>query len=324
MTTINQEIIKQLHTQEGYISGENLSKRLGVSRNAIWKQIEALRSLGYEIEATPRLGYRLVSTPNQLTPGEMRLNLHTQFIGQEIVTPTTVSSTNDVAKDMVKKGAAEGLTVVAQVQTQGRGRRGREWYSGEGGLYLSIYLKPNLPPQEASKLTLLAAIVMIEVLRNDYHIAAEIKWPNDIFVGTKKICGILTELRADPEAIHYLILGIGLNVNQTAKDWPEQVQEIATSMQLETGKEVNLKAVFVRVLETVEKQYLRLQNGMLTDLIANVKANSCLLGKEVKILTKAGESYGKAVDILDDGSLVIKRSTGQLEKLWAADVSVRL
>ncbi len=323
MPTVSQDILKQLHKQGDHVSGEELSRRLGISRTAIWKQINSLRRMGYVIEASPRVGYRLIKTPEQITTQEMNATLNTSVIGQDVLSLPQVPSTNHCIKDYIKQGAKEGFTLIAQEQTQGRGRRGREWHSQGKGLYLSIYLKPAIAPQQASKLTLLAALAVTEVLHQQYQIPAQIKWPNDVLVADKKICGILTELSADMESVHYLIVGIGINVNQDPDDWPDELRNIASSLKSVSGKEVDSKLLLKRLLSRMDQLYLLHQGDQFRCLITASKHYSCIVGKNITISTASATHRGKAIDIADDGSLLVEYEDGRTEGLWAGDVSIR-
>lgn len=320
-TAVN--IIKILSRADQPISGTELSKQLGVSRNAVWKQIENLRSNGYEIEARQNLGYRLISTPEQLDKVALQAKLETRTLGQKILVYEQVESTNDIAKDQAKQDAAEGLVVIAKEQTIGRGRRGRTWFSHTGGLYFSILLRPKLALSDVSQITLLAGITIVEVLREHYGLPAMLKWPNDVLIDGKKVCGILTELSADPESVQYVVVGIGINSNQSTQDWPEEITNLATSIRINTGKNVSHTQLLYQILTAFEANY----NCFIVQqypVIMTAKKYSPLLGQQVQIITQDETYLATAVDLDPSGALIIADQNGKKSTIWAADVSLRM
>ena len=323
MNKIEVNIIKLFEMQNGNLSGTQLSQLLGVSRTAIWKHINNLREQGYIIQAIPGQGYRLINKPDKLTSSEIRAVLETQLLGNQIIALEETDSTNDVAKDYGKQDTAEGLLVIAERQTRGRGRRGRNWLSEPGGLYFSLLLRPKLSLAEVSTITLLVAISIVQVLRKDYQLPAVIKWPNDILIDNRKVCGILTELSADPETIKYLVLGIGLNCNSATDNWPEEIKAIATSLSHVLGYHIDRIKLLNQLLLQLETNYLNFIKGEFGQLIPLAREYSCLLGKNITVNTHHQTYTAKAIDINSDGSLLIQKENGKLTNLWAADVSVR-
>lgn len=323
MKELDVQIIKLFAAQDGFLSGAQLSKSLGVSRTAIWKQINSLRKQGYQIEASPGQGYKLIHKPDRLTSSEIKAILETQLLGNKVIYLEATDSTNDIAKEHGKIGTKEGLLVVAERQNQGRGRRGRNWHSEPGGLYFSLLLRPRLSLMEVSTITLLVAVSIVQVLRSDYQLAAQIKWPNDILVNNRKLCGILTELSADPETINYLVLGIGLNCNTKLNDWPAEIQAIATSLSNLLGHQIQREKLLNQILVQLEANYLAFINNNFAKLLPLARKFSCLLGKTITINTHEQTYTAKAIDISADGSLLIEKPDGQRCNLWAADVSVR-
>ena len=305
---------------EEYTSGAALSDKLGLSRTAVWKHVEQLRKLGYVIEAIPSRGYRLTEVPDRLTSLELDPLLSTRDLGLTLHSFETVDSTNVVAFKLAQEGALHGEIVVAEEQTNGKGRRGRAWSSPpHKNLYFSVVLRPELPPSRASELTLVAAVALAETLC-DAGVDAKIKWPNDVQVGGKKIAGILTELSADTEKVHFVVVGVGVNLNCEAEDLAPEVRETATSLKLARGQRV-LRALFTAALWTRLEAWL---DRHATEGFAPVRDAwrelSSTLGQEVLVKSEARELRGIAEDIDDAGALLIKKSDGTVERVLAGDV----
>jgi len=308
-----------LESGSDFASGEALSGKLGLSRTAVWKVVNALRDRGYAIEAVPSRGYRLIRVPDRLTALEILPLLETHDLGRTVHAFDSLGSTSEHAFRLAAEGAEHGELVVAEHQTAGRGRRGRSWASPAGkNLYASLVLRPELPPQRAPELTLLAAVAVAETLRGD-GVVASIKWPNDLQVGGKKIAGILTELSAEADRVHFVVLGIGVNLNAGPSDFPADVAETATSVQRVLGRRVNRATFLVRLLRSVE-QWLDLheQQGF-EPVRARWRALSSTLGEEVLVKAERRELRGRAEDIDVDGALLL-RTEGGLERVLAGDV----
>jgi len=230
MSTKDQLLLYLKERKGDWVSGEALSNKIAVSRSAVWKHICKLREEGYVIESSPKKGYLLRKAPDLLFPNEIREGLDTKVFGKrDIVYFTETDSTNTRAKDLAARGAPEGTLVISERQTKGRGRKGRSWFSpSQGGIYTSLILRPSISPSEAPKITLLSAVVVAETLRSLTGLSAIIKWPNDILINGKKIAGILTEMSTEMDAIDYIVVGLGLNVN--TPDFPDDIREKATSI----------------------------------------------------------------------------------------------
>jgi BirA family biotin operon repressor/biotin-[acetyl-CoA-carboxylase] ligase len=303
-----------------YTSGAALSDKLGLSRTAVWKHVEQLRKLGYVIEAIPSRGYRLTEVPDRLTSLELDPLLSTRDIGITLHSFERVESTNATAFKLATEGAVHGEVVVAEEQTAGKGRRGRSWSSPKGkNLYCSVILRPELPPSRASELTLVAAVALAETLR-DAGVKAEIKWPNDVQVEGKKIAGILTELSADTEKVHFVIVGLGVNLNCDAADLAAEVQQTATSLKMARGQRV-MRALFTAAL------WVRLESWLDRHAAAGFgpvreawRDFSSTLGQEVLVKSEARELRGIAEDIDESGALLIRKSDGTLARVLAGDV----
>lgn len=304
---------------EDYTSGEILSGKLGLSRTAVWKCVESLRDKGYRIDAVPARGYRLVEIPDRITPLELSPLLATHDLGRTIHYLDSVGSTNAHAHRLAQEGAYHGEVVVAEQQTEGRGRRGRSWESPPGlNLYFSVILRPELPPQRAPELTLLTAVAVAETLR-EAGVQGAIKWPNDLQVDGRKVGGILTELSADPDAVHFVIVGVGVNLNARHADFPPELREVATSVAEARGGLVP-RALFAAALWTNLEQWLdhHQANGF-APVREAWKELSSTLGSDVLVKTERREFTGIAEDIDESGALLIRTVNG-LERVVAGDV----
>ena len=236
-TTREQLLTLLLKRKDEFLSGEKISDALQVSRAAVWKHIEALRQEGYQIEARPKRGYRLIYRPDRLAPEEVAPLLTTRRFGREIHYERTVPSTQPLAHQWAREGAGEGALVLAEEQTAGRGRLGHSWYApAKSGIWMSLILRPPIPLVHASQLTLVASIGVARALSDTTGLSLSIKWPNDLLIGDKKVCGILTELRGEQDRVDYIVLGIGINVNIVTDQWPEELRERATSLAIASGR----------------------------------------------------------------------------------------
>jgi BirA family transcriptional regulator, biotin operon repressor / biotin---[acetyl-CoA-carboxylase] ligase len=305
-----------------YISGEELSRRLQVSRTAVWKHIGGLRDEGYDIESSPRLGYRLVSVPDLLLPSEVRDGLRTAVLGREMVHYHTADSTNRLARELAANGAPEGTLVVAERQTGGRGRLGREWQSPTGGIWVSLILRPALPPYQAQLFTLLAAVAAAEATAETTGLVPGIKWPNDLLVNGRKLVGILTEVSAEMEQVNYLVLGLGLNANVPAPAFAEELKESATSLLVETGSPVSRAGWLRSFLEHFEAGYCSAQQEGFADMLSRWRRYSVTLGRPVRVTVGERSREGIALDISEQGALLVRTDEGT-EMFLAGEVTLR-
>ncbi len=302
-----------------FVSGEAISDKLGLTRAAVWKHVEALRAAGYRIDAVPARGYRLAGVPDRLTPLELRPLLNTHDVGTALHHFEVISSTNDHARELAEQGAAHGEVVIAEEQTGGRGRRGRPWSSPRAAnVYLSVVLRPDLPPARAPELTLLASVAVCDALRQA-NVPAEIKWPNDLLVGGRKIAGILTELASEPERVHWVVVGIGVNVNAAEDDFPEELRPIATSIRIVRGEPAP-RALFVAACLTALEAWLdrHAEEGFEPVRLA-WRERSATLGREVTVKTEGRDVVGRAEDVDAVGALLV-RAGGRLERILSGDV----
>lgn len=319
------EILRLLKdNKDGFISGENISNELGVSRTAIWKVINTIKEEGYVIESVSRKGYRLLNTPDLLTENEILDNLNTNYIGRNIIHFDTIDSTNNKAKELASLGEVEGTTIISEEQTMGRGRLGRTWISPKyKGIWMSIILRPNISPQDASKITQIGAAAVLKAIR-DLELEAFIKWPNDIVLNKKKVCGILTEMSAEIDKINYLVVGIGINVNIDEYEFPKELKNMATSLKSISHKKIDRKNLVSNILNNFEKLYDELIcKNSIDDTIQICKDYSVLLGKEVKIIKNNEEIIAKAIDVNKDGNLVVKYESGETDNIISGEVSIR-
>ncbi|NWF77642.1 MAG: biotin--[acetyl-CoA-carboxylase] ligase [Chloroflexi bacterium] len=299
------QILKALRESGDYVSGETLSKQLGVSRVSIWKHIQGLKDDGYVIEAVPR-GYRLVSSPDLLLPYEF------PGLEQRIYYFAEISSTMDAARELAKKGAEEGTIVIAETQTRGRGRLSREWLSPEGGIYFTLILRPRISPAYAPRINLMAAVAVAATIRKLYRLKAELKWPNDVLVAGKKVCGILAEMDAEMDVVNFVNVGIGINANTPIR----QLGKTATSLKDALGKEISRKELLSALLIEIEQRQPLL---MKADLLEEWKKLSVTLNKDVRIISLGEEVIGQAIDIDATGALIVKGKDGSVRTVLVGD-----
>ena len=318
-------IVEMLKRAGGdFISGESIAGELNISRTAVWKHIQKLREHGYEILSRERRGYKLKDAPDLLLPSEVQIGLDTQVVGKEMHYKPTVDSTNRVAKALAYHGAADGTIVVAEEQTNGKGRRDRNYYSPRGkGIWFSIVLHPKILPKDAPKLTLMTAVAVAEAM-NRFNIKPEIKWPNDILFDGRKLVGILTEMTGEMGKIYYIVVGIGINVNIARKDFPEEIRDTAASLSEITGEEIPRVKIFRAVLEELDKLYREIKANGFDKVLTLWRKYNVTLGKNIRVISviDGNDFSGKAVDLNEDGALVVETPEG-LRTVYAGDVSIR-
>lgn len=317
-------ILEVLRNRTGqFVSGEELGRKLNVSRTAVSKQIQKLRQEGYDIESTVSQGHRLKRLPDLLRPEEVCPRLTTQLLGSEIYYFSEIGSTNDEAKKKAVAGCPEGTLVITETQLGGRGRLSRGWFSPVAkGLWFSVVLRPPFPPQEAPKCTLMAAVALNRAIRDVTGIPCGIKWPNDILCNGRKLVGILTEMSAEMDAINHIVIGMGINVNIDAAEIPPELKTIATSVSIETGAEVSRIDLFIKVLKRLEEIYLQVKTGGFSVVLDAWRQESITLGRMVNVIGLDKSFVGKAIDIDNDGALLVETEQG-VERVLAGDVSIR-
>ena len=309
-----------LKRKKEVVSGEEISLHLGISRVALKKRIDKMIAKGIPIKVYERKGYLLEDVPDLLYPEVVKALLDTKVIGRNYIFYQVVDSTNRVARDMAREGAEEGTVVLADSQTAGRGRLGRRWHSPPGkNLYFSVILRPRLSPAFLYHATMLAAVSVCEVLRG-MGVDALIKWPNDVYVSDRKICGVLNEAEVSKGAVDFLILGIGVNVNAALEDFPPDVKGIATSLKMELGKDVRRVDVLVGILTAMDRWYSVLLSGNTTELFSYWRRHNYLIGKRIIVDKRLG---GEAVGITPMGELIVRNDKGETFTVAAGDVEIK-
>lgn len=320
---MKEEILRLLRSADGYISGQELCNRFGVSRTAVWKAINQLKEAGYEIEAQQNKGYRLMAAPDLMTEAEIKSLMHTDWVAKEVLYFDTIDSTNTKAQELAEKGYQSGTLVVADKQESGKGRRGRSWVSPSGtGIFMTLMIKPDINPNNASMLTLVAALAVAKAITSVTGEEALIKWPNDIVINGRKVCGILTEMNAQFDYINHIVVGIGINVHN--ESFPEEISQMASSLMIEAGgKRFHRAQIIAETMSYFEQYYdtfLKTQ-----DLSALVRDYDKLLvnrNKSVRVLDPKEPFDGKAMGITPKGELIV--DTWESRKLVSSgEVSVR-
>lgn len=316
------EILELLKSGTDYVSGQSICDRLGVSRTAVWKNIHALENEGYRIDSVNNKGYKLIYEPDILNEMRIREHMHTKWLGDSIIYQQTMDSTNTQAKRLGEEGALNGTVVVTERQTAGKGRRGKTWISPPGNIYFTFLLRPEVVVDRASIITLVSALALAKAIDAVTDLDTQIKWPNDVIANGKKLCGILTESSTDLEYINYVVVGIGVNCNQT--EFPEEIQDIASSIRNETGAEVDRAEILGTFLDYFEKYYeIFLETEDMSQLAEEYNAILVNRGKEVRILEKDREKIMRAIAIDDRGGLVVEDRQGRQETIISGEVSVR-
>lgn len=316
------KIIEILRSAHGYVSGSEISEKLGVSRQAVWKAINLLKEQGYEFDSVRNKGYRILRAPDCISEMELKRCLNTRIIGKNLVVLDSVGSTNDYLKRLAAEGAPNGTVVTAREQTKGKGRLGRSWQTAKDeGIAFSVLLRPDITPSEVSAITPLAGLAVCKAIREYTSLECMIKWPNDIIVGQKKLVGILTEMSAEFDAVQYVIIGIGINVEHT--HFPEEIAYKATSLLLETGRHINKNEFLACVLKHIEDEFtadnLELTPGAVseyTDLCATV-------GKNITFMRGTRRVSGAAVGITSRGELEAMMSDGTICTINSGEVTVQ-
>ncbi|MDD5355509.1 MAG: biotin--[acetyl-CoA-carboxylase] ligase [Candidatus Omnitrophica bacterium] len=314
---MNEQILSLLRNSSTYVSGEDISRQLDISRAAVWKHIQELRQEGYEIVAVPHLGYELVSNPDKLLPLEISSGLGTKIIAKEIHHYDMVPSTMNIAMELAIKGCKEGTVVCAEGQYKGRGRLSRFWSSPKHkGIYFSLVLRPRISAIESPKLTLLSAVSVCEAIRNFTKLDCLIKWPNDLIIDNKKIGGILTEMNAEMDMVKFMIIGIGINVNTPESLLPAH----ATSLKEKLGSRLLRIELLKEILSAIDKEYILFSRDGFKPIITKWKKFSTTLGHRVKVHFRNAYIEGQAIDIDEQGALLLKRDSGPVERITAGDI----
>jgi len=322
---IDEQILKLLRSRpSGFLSGEEISRRLGITRTGVWKRIRNLRESGYIIEASTRSGYRLVQSPDLLLSQEIQPILKTKWMGKKIHYYAEIDSTNSAAYQLALKGAREGEIVIAESQAKGRGRLGRQWASPAfSNLYLSVILRPELLPHKASLITFMAAVAAADAIENYSGLTPVIKWPNDLLLKGRKVAGLLNEIHSETDRIHFIILGMGINLNMDRDSCPLEVRARATSLKEETGQAISRKEFVCVLLKQLEQWYERFLEEGGGPVLKAWRDRARIKGKEVKVTSFGDVLSGRAIDVDSDGALILRTRDGERKRIVAGDIEYK-
>ncbi len=323
--TMKDEIIQRfLNAQGEPISGQQLADDFQVSRTAIWKHLQSLQQEGYEFETIKKRGYRLLVTPDRVDIGQLKQVLHTKRYGQTVHYFESVESTQLIAHELVRSGAPDGTVVIAEHQTAGRGRMMREWNSSKGkGIWMTIIIRPDVAPHQAPQFTLVTAVAVVNAMKAMYkNFTPEIKWPNDILINGKKTTGILTEMISETDRIQALLIGIGINVNQSLEDFPQELHSIATSLSIEEGERLERVHLVAKVLELLEHYSDHYVKHGFPQIKKLWEESSGTIGKQVKATTLREVVEGEAISITESGVLEIRQANGEIKGVYSADIEI--
>lgn len=309
---------------DSFISGQQICEILGITRSAVWQHVKELRSAGYQIESVTNKGYKLCNSSDVFNSYEVGQYLNTEFVGRDIEFYEKIDSTNDEAHKLAVNGCKDGLTIVSDVQTKGRGRFGRNWASSGGkGIWTSVVLRPKLRPQDVGLITLAVAIAVIDAIKVCTGIEAFVKWPNDIIIDNKKVCGILTEMSTDPDRINFIVIGIGLNVAHRESDFSKELRNKATSLKVVGKEDYSRSKILGVLLNEIERIYNILCSGDNVYIINAWKERSLIFDKKISYYSNNLNGSGYAKEINDDGNLIVESYDGSQVILRSGEVSVR-
>lgn len=316
-----EEILALLKAQDDFVSGQDIADRFQMTRSAVWKYMAALKEMGYEIQSVPAKGYRLQAGPSTMYAHEISPYLRTQWLGRNYLYEPEVTSTNTVLKELAEQDAPHGMVVAAGNQTAGKGRLGRKWSSAPySGIWYSLLLRPEFPPQMAGVITLTAAVSVVQALEK-FQVLAKIKWPNDILLNGKKLCGILSEMRGDMDHIQWIVVGIGVNLTATAETMPEEIRNVATSLAMSGYGQISQNQLAAEILNRMEENYnLLCQEGFM-QLREQWMAHGAYLNEPISVNTTWGQKEGIFRGIDSDGCLLMETDAGTIERIAAGDVT---
>lgn len=300
-----------------WVSGEEMASRLGISRAAVWKQIRGLRAKGFEIESSTRMGYRLAQKQDLLDPDLIRDGLKTKRLGREVYYHRETDSTNDAARSMAQS-CSDGTVVLAEMQTAGRGRLDRPWSSPPGGIWMSLILKPGIPLSQVYRINMAVSVAVVRAIEGLYGLEARIKWPNDLLINGRKLCGILMEISAEMDRLDYVLVGIGINANVDVSCFPKEWN--ATSLSKETGHDVSRMELIRRIIQEIEDAYDKMDSSEIFREWCNASAT---IGRHVRIASQSGDIEGAAVALSEDGALCLETKNGTLRILAGDCIHLR-
>jgi BirA family biotin operon repressor/biotin-[acetyl-CoA-carboxylase] ligase len=316
------KVLEILERSKEPVSGEVISNELGITRSAVWKQINELRLMGYDITSSQKEGYLLTHTSSKLLPYEVHKKLRTQFIGKKMRYLEKTPSTIGVGKQICSESNVEklhGMVIIAEEQTGGVGRMGRAWISPSGGIWVTIVLKPHIPIDHVFMITMAGSVAVARAIRKEFDLGALIKWPNDIFIGNKKVAGLHLELAAEADKVHYCLLSMGIDANVSLDMFSPAMQNEITSLSAEVGHNVDRASLLARILKEFENHYLLIESGEYDAILREWRSLSCTLERRVEIRTLKNSFSGEAVDIDEFGALIIRKDNGKLEHVIAGD-----
>lgn len=322
MTKSRDRILELFHQHtDRFLSGEEICRDLGISRTAVWKQISRLRALGYDIEAVPSKGYRLRSTPDTLISSEVSAGLNTGIVGNKIVFLAQADSTNLRARLLAEGGAGEGTVVIADQQETGKGRMGRNWVSPAGvNLYLSVILRPQIDISQATQLTFLTAVAVARAIEQSGNFTPQLKWPNDVLLDGRKVAGLLNELNAETEQVHFLILGIGVNLNMTQDQFPSDLRTPATSLLIESGERITRLDFTRTLLQAIDDLYALYREDGFAAIVSEWERRSHMVGRQVEVDGQTNRRAGVVQGVDEAGALLLRLADGRVEKIVAGDI----
>ncbi|WP_029329072.1 biotin--[acetyl-CoA-carboxylase] ligase [Lentibacillus jeotgali] len=322
MESTRYRLIELLETSNHqYVSGQFLSEKLNISRSAIWKHMKELEKDGYLIEGVRRKGYRIAGSPDKVSENTLHWGLQTKWLGKNIIHKTTTNSTQQVAHQAARDNAEHGTVIIADEQTRGKGRMARQWHSTRNkGIWMSMILRPSIPPAAAPQLTLLAATVLADVITKYTSAEPKIKWPNDLLVNDKKTAGILTEMQAEQDRIQYIAAGIGINVNHSNNDFPEDISNKATSLKLETGEDQQIVQIIQKILMSFEKAYDSFIQDGFSDVKNKWESYGYKIGEAIRIRTNSELLDATFTGIAEDGALIVQSETDGPRRIYSGEI----
>lgn len=323
MSERKRTVIDMLRENSDFVSGEAISASLGISRNAVHKHINSLRKRGYRILGVSRRGYKLEEEPNRLSMALVTKLTEGCALGHSFRYYDEIESTNVEAKALAAKGAPEGTVVVAESQTAGRGRRGRSWVSPAGkGLLFSVVLRPSIPMGDAHLLTLVTAVAAADAIEAQAKVPVRIKWPNDLFIGDKKVGGILTQVNGEQDEVDWIVVGIGINVNTEFVELPVSLRRSAVSLAMASGSQIDRSELLAALLISLEKHYAHVQGNGFDGVISAFRQRDYLLQKSVSVETREGAVVGRASGIDERGALLVELPHRRVRHFHAGEVTL--
>lgn len=317
------KILKLLRSAKaGFLSGQELAAKMGISRTMVWKHIKSLEREGFGVEAVPSRGYRITAVPDLLRLDDIRHGLKAGIVGKYIHLFPEVVSTNTLAMQMAAEGAPEGTVVLAETQTGGKGRLGRKWMSPKGNLYLSLVLRPSIPVQKAPLVTLMGAAATVSAIRTICAVPAAIKWPNDIILSGKKVSGLLTEMSAEPDRVKHIVLGIGVDVNMRLDELPSDMRALATTVAAEAGRSIDRTGLLRQILRELDQAYRKLLEND-REVLEDWKSLNSTIGNRVAVRGLNETIQGLAEGIDAEGRLMVKLDDGTTRTVAAGDVTIQ-